>query len=240
VAVRRVVVAEHREVALDRHAGCLRLAQDHALLLVGRAVGIGLAHHDHDLAARIEDSRRPPLQAVDHVVVAVAADLGADVGGVRRRHLGLGHRERRADLPVEQRLEPALLLLGVPVARDHLHVPGVGRGAVEHLGREPDAAHHLAQRRVLEVGEAGAVTALGQEEVPEPGRARLALQLLDDRRDLPAIGAERAHLLVVGLLVGVDVLVHEARELLERELGLVAVGEIHGGPPARHRRAFLR
>ena len=45
----------------------------------------------------------PPLAAVEHVVVAVALDPQLDVGGVRARHAGLGHRERRADLAVEQR-----------------------------------------------------------------------------------------------------------------------------------------
>ena len=38
-----------------------------------------------------------------------------------------------------------------PVARQHLHVAGVRRRAVEDLGRHERAAHDLAQRRVLEI-----------------------------------------------------------------------------------------
>ena len=45
-----------------------------------------------------------------------------------------------------------------------------------------DVAHHLAQRRVVEVRELGAVVALGQEEVPEVALARFDLQLLHHRR----------------------------------------------------------
>ena len=71
------------------------------------------------------------------------------------------------------------------VAHQHLGVAGVGRAAVEDLGREEAAAHDLGQRRVVAVVEAGAVLAVGQEEVPQPGGLRLGLQLLDDRRDAP-------------------------------------------------------
>ena len=46
---------------------------------------------------------RPPLAAVDHVLVAVAVDPGGDVGGVGGGDLRLGHAERRADLAVQQR-----------------------------------------------------------------------------------------------------------------------------------------
>ena len=46
------------------------------------------------------------------------------------------------------------------------------------------AAHDLAQRRVLEVGEPRALSlsAVGEEEVPEAARARLGLQVLHHRR----------------------------------------------------------
>ena len=40
-------------------------------------VGIGLAHHDEDLAARVARARRPPLAAVDDVVIAVAVDAAS-------------------------------------------------------------------------------------------------------------------------------------------------------------------
>src|SRR4030081_1676318 len=50
--------------------------------LVARRAGIGLAHHDQHLTAGIADARRPPLAAVDHIVVAVALDAGLDIGGI--------------------------------------------------------------------------------------------------------------------------------------------------------------
>jgi hypothetical protein len=64
VAVRRVVVAEHRQVAQDRHARRVARHEDHRLALVAVGiVGIALAHEDEDLAARIVGSRGPPLAA---------------------------------------------------------------------------------------------------------------------------------------------------------------------------------
>ena len=176
-----------------------------------RRVGVGLAHEDRDPAARIAGARDPPLAAVDDVVVAVAHDARLDVGRVRRSDVRLGHREARADLAGEQRLEPALLLLGGAVADQHFHVAGVGRRAVEDLGRERGrAAHDLAERRVLEVGQPGAVFALGQEQVPQPRGARLRLQLFDDRRRLPAIAV--VDLAMKHRLVRIDVFVHERGE----------------------------
>src|SRR5262245_39616023 len=65
VAVRRVIVAEHGEHALDRHAGRIHRDHDHRLLLVFRRCGIGLTHEDRDLASRITCARDPPLAAIE-------------------------------------------------------------------------------------------------------------------------------------------------------------------------------
>ncbi len=228
VPVRRVVVPEDRKKALHRDARGVHRHQDHALLGVDGVVGVRPTHHDHDLAAGVHDAAGPPLRAVDDVGVAVPPDLRLDVGGVRRRYGRLGHCERRADLAAQQRVEPLLLLVLAAVALDGLHVAGVGRGAVEDLRREADPAHHLAQGGVLEIREAGSAVAVGQEQIPEPRLPGLRLQLLHQGRRLPAIG-ERFVLGVVGLLVGIDVLVHELAQAGEGELGLLVVGELHGG-----------
>ncbi len=110
-AVRAVVVAEHAGRALHRHAGGVRRHADHALPPVALGVRIGHAHHDQQLAPRGHRAGRPPLAPADHVVIAVPGDAGGDVGGVRGGDPRLGHRERRADLPVQQRVKPPLLLL---------------------------------------------------------------------------------------------------------------------------------
>ena len=81
--------------------------------------------------------------------------------------------EAGADLAIQQRPQPLLLLLGCPVARQDLHVPRVGGVAVEDLRADGAAAHDLAQRRVLQVGQPRPELGVGQEEVPEPGGARL-------------------------------------------------------------------
>src|SRR5436189_96524 len=65
-----------------------------------RVVGVGLAHNDVDLAARVASARGPPLAAIDDVFLALALDVHLDVGRIRGGHRGLGHQERRADLPV--------------------------------------------------------------------------------------------------------------------------------------------
>src|SRR5262245_39282622 len=227
VAVGRVVVAEYRQHAEHLDARRVARHQDHRLLLV--AVGVlrvGLTHEDEDLATRVADARAPPLVAVDHVGVALADDRRLDVGRIGRRDLRLGHDERRADLALEQRLEPLLLLCLGAVALDRLHVAGIRRRAVERLGSDGRAAHDLAERRVLEVGEPRAALALRQEEIPEAALARIGLQLFHDRRDLPSRG-RRFELVVEDLLVRIDVLGHEVLELLHVHLGLLRVLEFH-------------
>ena len=53
VAVRCIVIAEHRQVAQDVHTRRIKRHEDHALLSMALRAEIGLAHDDGDLAARI-------------------------------------------------------------------------------------------------------------------------------------------------------------------------------------------
>ena len=230
VAVRRVVVAEHAERAQDLDARRVDRHQDHRLLRVARRLRVGLAHEDHDLAARVAGARGPPLASVDDVVVAVALDARFDVGRVGRGHRRLGHREGAADLAGQQRLEPLLLVLGRAVAHQHLHVAGVRRRAVEDLARPGHHAHQLGQRGVLLVEQAGAEFAFGQEQVPQLGGARLGLELLDQRQRRPALAGGRVglDLLRVAALVRVDVLGHEGADAFAQFLGAGGVAEVHG------------
>ena len=205
-----------------------------------RVGGVALAHEDGDSAARIGGVGGVPLVAVDDVLVTVAHDARFDVGGVAGRHVGLGHRETRADLAGQQRFQPARLVLGRAVAGQHLHVAGIRRRAIEDLGREERPAHDLAQWRVVQVAETGTVfTGVGvgvglltrntrrQKQVPQPGGAGLGFQLLEDGVHLP--GAQRLGLFGVAGLVGVDVCVHEVAQARLQGLYLGAGVEGHGG-----------
>ena len=156
------------------------------------AAGSRLAHEDQDPAARIAGAGRPPLAAVDHVVVAVAHDRALDVGRIRRRDVRLGHRERRTDRARQQRLEPLPLLLRRAVALQHFHVAGVGRRAVEDLGREaatrPMISHSGAYSRLVEPR---AARRLRQEQIPQPGAPSRAASAPRRRARLPAVAGGR-------------------------------------------------
>ncbi len=191
-------------------AGGVRGHQDHRLLPMRGRGRVGLAHHDQQPAARVLRTARPPLGAVDDVLVAVADDRGRDVGRVRARHGGLGHAERRPDRAVEQRPQPLLLLrLGADQV-EQLHVAGVGRLAVHRLGRELVApAAELGERRVLQLGQPGL---RGQEEVPQTALAGLELELLDHRRDEVVVGAGLFAVSVVRRLGREDLVLHELHQ----------------------------
>ena len=143
----------------------------------------------------------PPLAAVEDVVVAVALDAQSRCCVASERgDVGLGHRERRADLAVEQRAQPALLLLRRAELVQHLHVAGVGRRAVARLGGDVRAAHDLGERRVVDVGQARRRARIGQEQVPQPALARLVLELLHDRRRMECGSPASRELLLVDRL----------------------------------------
>ena len=153
VAVRRVVIAVDRQRARSIVTpGASSGTSTIDCCWWRRGFGIGLAHQDRDLAARIARARRPPFPAVDDVVVAVALDPALDVGRVGAGDARLGHQEGRADLAPHQRRQPLLLLLARAVAVEHFHVAGVGRRAVEHLRATPTrpiSSAHSAYSRLV-------------------------------------------------------------------------------------------
>ena len=189
-------------------------------------VGVGHAHQDADLAARIGGAGDEPLAAIDHVVVAVPADPGADVGRIRARDVGLGHGEAGADLPVQEGRKPLLALPGRREQVQKLHVAGVGGGAVEDFRGPDHPAHDLGERGVLEVGKARArliVPEARQEQVPETLCARAGLERLDHRRR-PGAGFDLA---LPGADLGHDLLVHEGLQPGPQRLDLRRIGEVH-------------
>ena len=125
-------------------------------------------------------ARGEPLVAVDHPLVAVELARATQARRVGARGLRLGHREAGADVAVEQRLEPALLLLLGAVLGEDLHVAGVGRRAVEDHRRDAAAAHQLAEHPVLPVGQPGAESSSGRNRFQSPSRLRALAQLDQD------------------------------------------------------------
>ena len=189
-------------------------------------VGVGLAHHDQDATVRMRGIGDEPLPAVDDVVVAVAPDRCGDVGRVRRRHIRFGHRERRADLAVEQGHQPLRALRGGGEHVQQFHVAGVRRIAVERLRGPRHPAHDLGQRRVLEVAQARAgfvVAQVRQEHVPQPLGTGQRLQVVHERHRIVA----GMHFVAPGAQAWNDVVVHERAHALAQRFDLRGIGEIH-------------
>ena len=133
------------------------------------------------------------------------------------------------------------LLLGA-VAQQHLHVAGVGRVAVEDDRRDGRAPCQLGDGRVVDVreplatvgAEPGGVLAgvlLREEEVPQPSRAGLGLEVLDDRerRPLRAGLAGGGQVAVVLRLDRLDLLGHEGPHPLGQLGGSGGRREVHAG-----------
>ena len=241
MAMRRVIVAEHMQLTQPPHAGRVHGHENHGLLAVQPRFGVGLAHEYQDLAARIAGAGSPPFAAVDHVVSTVAHDRGLDVRGIARCDVGLGHRKGRANAALQQRHQPTLLLLRRRIAGQYFHVAGIGRRAIERLRREMRTPHDLAQRRVLQIGEAGAVLGMRQKKIPQILRPGFALQFLHDCQGLPGIAAAPVllHLLVEARLRRIDVGIHEGADLLLQKSNLVAVRKIHSEYPLSTKRRTI-
>jgi hypothetical protein len=211
-----IVEPENRQGAHDLHARGSERDEDHRLLTVGRRAGIGLAHDDEQFAPRVGRARRPPLPPVDDVMAAVAHDRGPDVARVGGCDIGLGHGKARADASVEQRIEPPLLLVVTAEQVEQLHVARVGSGAVHRLGGQVGGAPgKLRELRVLDVGEP---RQSGQEQVPQPERARGSGQPRQDGRDAVVVRAHRPPVRRVLRLGGIYVLVQKLGQPLAQRL----------------------
>ena len=236
VPMRGMVIAIDRQHPLDPHARRVERDQHHALLPVARGAGVGLAHQDADPAARVADPRRPPFAAVDDIMVAIAIDARFDVCGVGGGDRRLGHQEDRADLAMHQRPQPFLLLRQRAVAVQHLHVAGIGGGAVEAFAGPVDPPHFLGAQRIFEVRELRALEhervvdmglpgMRGHEEIPQPGGLGACLHVLDHGEYLPRIAV-----MVLAVVLGTarrDLPGDEiAYPIAEMRLAL-AEGEIH-------------
>eukprot|EP00960_Hanusia_phi_P011186 327535-Hanusia_phi.AAC.2 len=211
--MRRIVETEDAEGSEDAEAWRWHGNYDHGLLLVARSGGIGLAHEDHDAAARVHRTRRPPLPAVEDVALALPPDRRLHVGRVGGRDGWLGHGKAAAGATAEEVGEELALELAAAVLEQNLHVARVRRRAVEHLRRPWHRPHHLRQPRVVHVAQARAMRGVGVEvardpEVPQAPRLRLLLELLQLPRDRPALLALR--MLRHAPFGRVDKLQHEA------------------------------
>jgi hypothetical protein len=224
-----VGVAEGGQVANHLDPRRVERDENHAVAPVRIGLGVADAQDDRELAARVAGAGAPPLAAADHVLVAVAADAGGEIRRVAGGDVGFGHPEARSDLAVEERDEPALLLLGCAEVDEEFHVPGVRRRAVERLrGNMRAAAGDLRQGRVLEVAQARTPALVGEKQVPQPALAGPRLELLDDRRE--RMGIALPALLGVHRLGRVDVAVHEVEQFLPELLRAFGVREVHVSP----------
>jgi hypothetical protein len=134
-------VLHRRHVAHDRHAGGVDGHDEHRGALVRARVGVGDRHDDEEVGDR--GVRGEPLVAVEDPAVAVALGARAQLGRVRARALGLGHREGGLQVAGQQRVQPALLLLVGAGQGEDLRVARVGRLVAERVGRERRRAEDL-------------------------------------------------------------------------------------------------
>jgi hypothetical protein len=88
---------------------------------------------------------------MQHQLIAFAAHGSLQIGGIAGGHIGLGHGKGRAHVPLQQGLQPLCPLFWRGKAVQQLHIAGVGRAAVEHLGGPGQAPHDFGQRGVVQV-----------------------------------------------------------------------------------------
>lgn len=81
--------------------------------------------------------------SIQHQVISLPSHLHIDILGIRGGSISLGHQEGRADLSVEERLEPLLLLCVVAVLGQDFHVASVWSRTVHRFGGSEAAAQNF-------------------------------------------------------------------------------------------------
>ena len=219
---RRVRILHGRHVPHDVDPGCVRRHDDHRRPLVGMDVRVGHRHHDQEVRHRPVGGE--PLVPVDHPLVAVPHRRRRQQRRIRSGRVGLGHGERRPQLPVQQRLQPPLALRlvtrGLDAHRQQLRVPRIGRVVAEHHRRQRRLAQDLVHQAQPHLPEPHAAQRRRQVRRPQP----LGLDLLLQRPH------GHPHL-VVGEIQGLErehLLAHEAAHPLQLLLELGLGREIPG------------
>src|SRR6266851_5315851 len=162
--------------------------------------------------------RGKPFLAVDYPVVTAQLGLGLENFRVRAT-LRLGHRERRNDLIVEQRLQKTLLLIGRPIMRENLGVTRVRRLATKNDRSEARAPQDLVHQRELDLS-----VALPAKLRPEMARPQFALAHLGLQRPHQLVSFRIANVVRMSehVVERLDFLAHELIDPVEilLELGL--------------------
>ena len=157
LAVRRPAapaVAHRRDGPDDLDAG--RVGRDDDLARAVMRVGVGVGDRHDDPEGGPLGARREPLVAVDDPLVAVAHRARPQRRRIGAGNLRLGHREERAHLARDERLEPALLLLLRAEVPEDLAVPGVRapgsrrRAAPRPTARSPRSGARTTRKLPLE------------------------------------------------------------------------------------------
>ena len=110
-------------------------------------------------------------------------------------------------------------------------LPVSGAEQLNTSGDDRGAAHDLAERRVLEVAEAGAALGNRQEEVPEPA----LLCALFDSSSMIGVGCQRSpavDLFGEDALVGNDVLVDEIEDVVAERFDALGDAKVHVSFPS--------
>ena len=223
-----VRVLHRRHVAQDLHARRVDRHDEHRRALVAVRVGVGDRHDDQEVGDRRVGGE--PLAAVDDPVVAVLDGARLQQRRVAARGVGLGHRERRAQVAGQQRVQPLLLLVLRAGQREDLGVARVRRLVAERDRRERLRAEDLVHQAELDLAEALAAEVGRQVRRPQAALADLLLQRRD--RALEAVLAE----LVEDRLERPDLLAHEVAHPVELLLELGLGGEVPGHARPDHAR----
>jgi hypothetical protein len=138
----------------------------------------------------------------------------------------LGHCEAGSDFAFQQRLEPALLLLGRGEHVQQFHVSGVWCGTIKYLWRPWQLAHDFGKRRKFEIRQAGArlvFSQMRQKQVPKPFGLRQGLQVAHEA-DGVSVSRSFLHPLCVARQ---DMILEKRGQSGNKGLRLLRMGEIH-------------
>ena len=117
-----------------------------------RSIGFSYNHNYHDFTPHIASARDIEFLPTYDPFITIQNRAGGNISCIRRCHSWFSHREGRAYLTSQKRLQPLLFLLYGAITLKHFHISSIRSTAIHRLRSQTASSHNFCEMSILKVG----------------------------------------------------------------------------------------